>query len=96
MSEGIVYLCGICGLRVNVKSVLCVECRWWIYSRCAAVKMMIYSRCAAVKMMIHSRCAAVKMMIHSRCAAVKMTAKYLSNFANRKFCKRSGAGREVV
>ena len=30
--------CGVCSLRVNANSVLCVQCGRWIHGRCARVK----------------------------------------------------------
>ena len=34
LSSGNVYPCEISGLRVNVSSVLCVQCSKWLYVRC--------------------------------------------------------------
>ena len=38
MSKAKVDPCGVCRLRVNANSVLCLQCGKWIHVRCARVK----------------------------------------------------------
>ena len=40
MSKSNVDPCGVCSLRVNANSVLCVQCGKWSYGTCAGVKMV--------------------------------------------------------
>ena len=40
MSKSKVDPCGVCSLRVNANSVLCLQCGRWIQGRCARVKMV--------------------------------------------------------
>ena len=51
MSKSKVDPFGVCGLRINASSVLCLQCDKWIHSRCAKVKRVtqMFSRYIACR-----------------------------------------------